>query len=68
MYNNKVMVFFILVECGGLMYGIECNELCGYCVNNEICYYVNGSCVNGCVVGWENDVCKKSKYLLIYYI
>lgn len=68
MYNNKVMVFFISVECGGSTYGTECNELCGHCVNNETCYHVNGSCANGCAAGWENDVCKKSKLLLIHYI
>lgn len=59
---------YISVECGGSTYGTECNKSCGHCVNNETCYHVNGSCANGCAAGWENDVCKKSKHLLIHYI
>lgn len=66
--TTRSLVFFISVECGGSTYGTECNELCGHCVNNETCYHVNGSCANGCAAGWENDVCKKSKHLLIHYI
>lgn len=66
--TRSYFFFKISVECGGSTYGTDCNESCGHCVNNETCYHVNGSCANGCAAGWENDVCKKSKHLLIQFI
>lgn len=39
------------------MYGLECKMICGDCKNKELCYYVNGSCLNGCDKGVYGEKC-----------
>ena len=39
------------------MFGKDCTESCGKCVNNDKCHLVNGSCVNGCNPGYYGINC-----------
>lgn len=45
------------LECLNYMYGLECKMICGDCKNKELCYYVNGSCLNGCDKGVYGEKC-----------
>lgn len=41
------------------IYGLECRIICGYCRDRWQCYYVSGSCFNGCdrgVYGFKCDI------------
>ena len=48
---------YLLTECDGKMFGKDCTESCGKCLNNDQCHHVNGSCVNGCSPGYYGINC-----------
>lgn len=52
------------------MYGLECKQICGNCINKEQCHHVNGSCLNGCDNGFYGTRCDlgmlKSIFALVY--
>lgn len=39
------------------MYGLECKMICRDCINKELCYNENGSCLNGCDKGVYGEKC-----------
>ncbi|XP_061170989.1 receptor-type tyrosine-protein phosphatase T-like [Saccostrea echinata] len=39
------------------MYGNNCNQSCGHCLNNAQCYHINGTCLDGCFAGYEGQLC-----------
>lgn len=46
MNNGKYICY---LECLLGYFGVVCSESCsGNCVNNMICYYINGVCFSGC--------------------
>ncbi|XP_062608625.1 uncharacterized protein LOC134270415 [Saccostrea cucullata] len=51
-------------ECEGGKYGYNCNESCGHCINNTQCKHGNGTCPEGCAVGYDGphcaNVCRQS--------
>lgn len=47
------MLILFEIECIVGFYGDECSSDCGYCLNNMVCYYVIGICVNGCEFGYK---------------
>lgn len=56
MYN-----IIISVECDGHKFGQNCSNTCGHCLGNEQCYPVNGSCLNGCILGYHGTNCTQGK-------
>ena len=48
---------YLPTECDGKMFGKDCKESCGKCLNNDQCHLVNGSCVNGCNPGYYGINC-----------
>ena len=44
------------------MYGTNCSMSCGNCVGGEQCHHINGSCLNGCNLGWQPDMCVDGKW------
>ena len=48
---------YVPTECDGKMFGKDCTESCGKCLNNENCHHVNGNCVNGCDPGYYGINC-----------
>ncbi|XP_078327327.1 uncharacterized protein LOC111116102 isoform X2 [Crassostrea virginica] len=40
------------------MYGANCNNTCGYCVDLESCHWLNGTCLSGCKQGHYGNICK----------
>lgn len=52
------------IACDDGTYGKECNSVCGNCINEEPCYHINGTCLNGCAPGYKGDQCSKRVYLI----
>jgi len=71
--NHVVVVIALLIvgaysddkKCKDYMYGKDCMEVCGYCVedSNEVpepCNKKTGLCKSGqCALGWEGADCKE---------
>ena len=53
---------FVLIACSNGTYGKECNHTCGYCLDQDECHHINGTCVKGCDPGYLGDLCKTSTY------
>ncbi|XP_062602120.1 multiple epidermal growth factor-like domains protein 10, partial [Saccostrea cucullata] len=45
-------------KCDGKMYGVNCTQACGHCLNNEQCHHINGTCLHGCSPGYKGPNCK----------
>lgn len=45
------------LECNQGTYGKDCQHRCGSCINQTHCYYVNGTCLEGCDTGYLGDKC-----------
>lgn len=39
------------------MYGANCTEECGTCLNSEQCNHINGTCIYGCDKGFHGSEC-----------
>ena len=60
--NNYIFILndiFFFAECDGGMYGQDCGNTCGSCINNTQCHHINGTClhVQGCGPGYKGDKC-----------
>lgn len=43
------------------IFGMNCNKICSInCKNRSICEKDIGYCIDGCVVGWKDDICNES--------
>lgn len=51
-FMRYIFFLFCILECDLNMFGKKCISNCGYCVNNEMCNYIDGKCMNGCVNGF----------------
>lgn len=63
---------FVLLECDGGRFGVNCSQLCGHCVKKEPCHYLNGTCPNGCDDGYQGNECVDGRHIpkryCIFYI
>ena len=57
----KYKKFLLNLECSDGTYGKECQDTCGYCVDQYVCHHTNGSCPNGCENGFQGRLCKARK-------
>lgn len=68
-YFNKHICFFLynnrVTACQNHTYGTECSEFCGYCLNEQQCDNVNGTCHNGCEAGYYSDRCTRGIKLVL---
>lgn len=47
------------IDCLFGLFGENCVNFCGYCLNGEVCDFVFGKCFGSkCEVGWEGLMCK----------
>lgn len=60
-YNN-IMYYFTACDRG--LYGIDCNETCGHCIDIDECFHTNGTCLTGCAAGYLGDLCNKCMYVV----
>ena len=58
---------FVLIACNNGTYGKECNNTCGYCLDQDECHHINGTCVKGCDPGYIGDLCKTGTYTDRYW-
>ena len=54
------------LECSDGTYGKECQDICGYCADLDVCHHTNGSCPNGCEAGYQGIFCKARKLACCY--
>lgn len=54
-------IFAVVTECTGLMYGQNCNISCGHCIKSDECHHINGTCMNGCNIGYQGLHCTEGK-------
>lgn len=49
-------------DCPSGLFGENCANFCGYCLNGEACDPVSGKCPGSkCEAGWEGPMCKQGK-------
>ena len=62
LFKTFQYVLFIVSECENSRYGVNCSSSCGHCLGGgEQCHNVNGTCLSGCVPGWQDGLCVDSK-------
>lgn len=57
--NKSFKTYYL--ECKEGTYGDDCQHRCGSCINQSHCYYVNGTCFDGCGPGYLGDKCVDGK-------
>lgn len=45
------------------MYGVNCTEKCGSCLEFEQCNHINGTCMKGCDMGFHGSDCIEGNWL-----
>lgn len=56
------MLFLLLFsECNEHKYGANCQQNCGYCLDDESCNIYTGYCDSGCRNGYIEPYCTGSK-------
>ena len=58
-------------ECDDGDYGVDCNEMCGHCLQASDCHHITGECSNICKPGYQGIMCdtgnnKKCTSILSY--
>ena len=64
-YMVKVMNTHIdnhIAACDDQMYGVNCSQKCGACVDNGACHHINGSCLKGCDKGYHGQKCDQGNF------
>ncbi|PVD25287.1 hypothetical protein C0Q70_15787 [Pomacea canaliculata] len=56
--NLMMCEFQILLACSSGMYGPDCREHCGRCVDSNTCNMYDGRCETGCAPGHQPPLCK----------
>lgn len=54
----KKIYNIISTACNPGSYGIDCKERCGNCLDVYKCSYTNGTCLTGCIAGYQGNLCK----------
>lgn len=49
----------LYLECDVGLYGYNCNETCGHCMDKLQCSHVKGTCETGCKAGYSGQTCKE---------
>lgn len=61
------IIIIIILSCNKGLYGVDCNEKCGYCVEINQCHHIHGTCLTGCAAGYMGNMCKTRMYTCTYY-
>ena len=60
-FNSHVF----LTVCNYYRYGVECSEICGYCLNKTNCHHINGLCLKGCDPSFQRDKCLGGTFFIV---
>lgn len=60
--------FFYIEACSGRTYGDNCSSRCAKCRDMEECHHINGTCMNGCEIGYQGFKCSTGCYICIFSI
>lgn len=52
------IIYSLLIACDKGLYGVECNETCGYCREINHCFHIDGRCLTGCNESYLGELCK----------
>ena len=55
----------VFIACSSGYYGLNCNNTCGLCRDQQACDHVNGTCLTGCEPGFTRELCITGKYIQI---
>lgn len=58
---NFFLILFKISECNNKRYGRNCKQPCGTCLNKAQCNPFNGTCMNGCDIGFRTPRCKGTR-------
>lgn len=61
--NKNKMSNIISIACNTGSYGIDCKERCSNCLDVYKCLYTNGTCLTGCVAGYQGNLCKTREFI-----
>ena len=65
--NTSLLNVYYFLACENSLYGIECNSTCGHCSSQNDCFHENGTCFNGCELGYSGDLCQNGKVNTKYF-
>lgn len=60
---QQKILFYHKKACEYGFYGVDCKEICGQCRDIDQCFHTNGTCLTGCVAGYQEQSCKTSEYM-----
>lgn len=66
--SEDICMIILTQGCDSNLYGINCNESCGNCRNDDQCLNTNGTCLNGCADGYKGDLCKIREYMILLFM
>ena len=49
------------IGCETGKYGPQCQKTCGYCLDQSECFHTNGTCLTGCLAGYQGVLCATRK-------
>lgn len=65
-YNFFGKYDFFFVECSFGLFGDKCKSNCSkYCYNNDLCDYISGVCLKGCMDGYIGVCCDNCKMYIV---
>lgn len=55
---------FAFLACPDGTYGTDCSMHCGKCRDVGQCNHVDGTCMNGCEIGYNGSKCTEGKHIV----
>lgn len=64
-----IKISFIFLACPDGTFGTDCSMQCGKCLGVGQCNHIDGTCKNGCEIGYSGSKCTEGKHIVItFYI
>ena len=57
-----MFMFIFFLACSRGAYGTKCHEMCGHCFEEQNCFHIDGTCLNGCDPGYYGVSCKTGTF------
>ena len=63
-----IQKYFSIKLVKNLTYGLDCQEICGNCLNLKQCNHINGSCMEGCDPGFQGEKCVRGTFTNVVFL